>query len=166
MNLGRCHSTDDWRPLWWEGASTARFLVGGTCQCNRQPVGSCYRIQPTCPGSLGEGTLARIASANLLLGDLQGIFTRVAQKTTHGQNCLEQMVVRGIKSQEQVTDLFAALNSRHTKVGSSFVVKDTDGVLSDVPKKSSMNSQGESLKIMASWLQKSRLFHEPSWSHW
>ena len=49
-----------------------------------------------------------------------------------------------------MTDLFAALNSRHTKVGSSFVVKDTDGVLSDVPKKSSMNSQGESLKIMAS----------------
>lgn len=48
---------------------------------------------------------------------------------------------------EQVTDLFAALNSRHTKVGSSVVAKDTDGVLSDV-QTSSMNSQGESLKIM------------------
>lgn len=73
------------------------------------------------------------------------------------KSCLEKTLMAktvGNKSflpdpnrKEQVTDLFAALNSRHTKVGSSVVAKDTDGVLSDV-QTSSMNSQGESLKIM------------------
>ena len=54
------------------------------------------------------------------------------EKNPDGQNSWEQIVfLPDPKPKEQVTDLFAALNSRHTKVGSS-VGKDTDGVLSDV----------------------------------
>lgn len=76
------------------------------------------------------------------------MFKRVAQKKTRMAKTVgNKSFLPDPNRKEQVTDLFAALNSRHTKVGSSVVAKDTDGVLSDV-QTSSMNSQGESLKIM------------------
>lgn len=93
MNPERCHSTHDWWPLWWEGASTAVHVMSMGWFMLPHPANDLSRIawrRNPCKNCKCESPTWR-STRNFQKSCLE--------KNPDGQNCWEQIVFAGSKSE-------------------------------------------------------------------